>query len=86
MSLHYNEANSYLFVNGTEIIKCKTKDSKIVANQLCLGNISKDLSVVNIKNTGLNGYVYDFMVDCDAIADDDILDIHRYLMKKNIMI
>ena len=48
--------------------------------------ISEDLSVVNIKNTGLNGYVYDFMVDCDAIADDDILDIHRYLMKKNIMI
>ena len=48
--------------------------------------ISEDLSVDNIKNTGLNGYVYDFMVDCDAIADDDILDIPRYLMKKNIMI
>ena len=32
---------------------------------------------------GLNGYVYDFSVDCDAIAVDDILDIHKYLMKKN---
>ena len=28
--LHYNEANSYLFVNGTEIIKFKAKDSEIV--------------------------------------------------------
>ena len=35
------------------------------------------------KKTGLNGYVYDFSVDYDAIAVDDILDIHNYLMKKN---
>ena len=34
------------------------------------------------KKTGLNGYVYDFSVDCDAIAVNDILDIHNYLMKK----
>ena len=40
-SLHYNEANSYLFVNGTEIYKFKAKDSEIVATPLCLGNISK---------------------------------------------
>ena len=39
LSLHYNGTNSYLFVNGTEIIKFKTKDSEIVANRLCLGNI-----------------------------------------------
>ena len=63
LSLHYNGANSYLFVNGTEIIKFKVKDSKIVASPLCLGNISKDLSVDNMKDTGLNGYVYDFSVD-----------------------
>ena len=42
LSLHYNRANSYLFVNGTEIIKFKPKDSKIVASPLCLGSISKD--------------------------------------------
>ena len=42
LSLHYNEANSYLFVNGTEIIKFEAKDSAIVASPLCLGNISKD--------------------------------------------
>ena len=41
LSLCYNEANSYLFVNSTEVYKFKAKDSKIVAAPLCLGNISK---------------------------------------------
>ena len=39
LSLHYNGDNSYLFVNGKEIIKFKAEDSKIVANPICLGNI-----------------------------------------------
>ena len=30
LSLHYNGTNSYLFVNGTEIIKFKAKNSEIV--------------------------------------------------------
>ena len=72
-----------LFVNGKEIHKFKAKDSEIVATPLCLGNISKDCSVDNMKKAGLNGYVYDFIVDYDAIAVDDILDIHNYFMKKN---
>ena len=42
LSLHYNGASSYLFVNGKEIHKFKVKDSEIVAISLCLGNISKD--------------------------------------------
>ena len=83
LSLHYNEANSYLFVNGTEIYKFKAKDSEIVASPLCLGNISKDWSTDNMKKTGFNGYVYDFSVDYDATSVDDIKDIHKYLMKKN---
>ena len=83
LSLHYNGANSYLLVNGKEIFKFKAKDSKIVATPLCLGNISKDWSIDNVKKTGLNGYVYDFNDNYDAIAVDDILDIHNYLMKKN---
>ena len=49
LSLHYNGANSYLFVNGTEIYKFKAKDSEIVAIPLCLGNISKDWSLDNMK-------------------------------------
>ena len=83
LSLHYNGANSHLYFNGTEIHKFKAKDSEIVASPLCLGNISKDFSVDNMKKTRLNGYVYDFSVDYDAIAVDDILDIHKYLMEKN---
>ena len=83
LSLHYNGANSYLFVNGTEIYKFKAKDSEIVATPLCLGNISKDWSVDNMKRTGFTGYVYDFSVDYDATDVDDIVDIHKYLMKKN---
>ena len=71
-----------MFVNGKEIHKFKAKDSEIVATPLCLGNISKDLRVDNMKKTGLNGYLYDFIVDYDAISVDDILDIHNYLMKK----
>ena len=83
LSLHFNGANSYLFVNGTEIYKFKAKDSKIVSGPLCLGNISKDWSVDNMKRTGFTGYVYDFSADYDSIAVSDILDIHKYLMKKN---
>ena len=45
LNLHYNGANSYLFVNGTEIYKFKATDSEIVPAPLCLGNISKDWSV-----------------------------------------
>ena len=85
-SLHYNKENSYLFVNGTKIIKFKSKDPEILPHPLWLGNIPKDWSVDDMKKTRLSGYVYDFSVDYDAIAVDDILDIHKYLMKKNNMI
>ena len=51
LTLHYNRENSYLFDNGTEIHKFKVKDSEIVSPLLCLGNISKDWSVDNMKKT-----------------------------------
>ena len=81
--MHYNGANSYLLINGAETYKSKAKNYKIVQPPLCLGNISKDWSVDNMKKTAFNGYVYHFSVDYDAIAVDDVLDIHKYLMKKN---
>ena len=74
LSLHYNGSKIHIF---------KAKGSEIVATPLCLGNISKDWSVDNMEKTAVKGYVYDFSVDYDAIAFDDILDIHKYLMKKN---
>ena len=83
LSLHYNGANSYLFVNDTEIYKFKAKDSKNVPGPLCLGNISKDWSLDNMKRTGFTGYVYDFSADYDTTAVDDIKNIHKYMMKTN---
>ena len=83
LSLHYNGPNSYLFVNGTEIYRFKAKNTEIVATPLCSGNISKDWLVDNMKKTGFIGCVYDFSVDNDAIAVDDISGIDKYLMKKN---
>ena len=80
LSLHNNGANSYLFVNDTDIYKFKAKDFEILVGPICLGNISKDWSLDNMKKTGLLNY---FSVDYDPIAVDDIKDIHKYLMKKN---
>ena len=78
LSLHYNGDNSYLFVNGKEIINFKAKDSEIVPHPLCLGNIAPS------NPTGLTGYIYDISDDYWAIANDKILDIHKYLKKKII--
>ena len=72
-----------MFLNGAEIYKFKAKDSEIVASPLCLGNISKDWSIDNMKKTGFNRYVYDFSVDYGVIDVDDIKNIHKYLMKNN---
>ena len=83
LSLHYNGANSYLFVNGTEIYKFKARDFEILVGPICLENISKDWSLDNMERAGFTGYVYDFSVDYESIAVDDIKNIHKYLMKKN---
>ena len=79
MGLHLKWKKQLLSVNGTEIHKFKAKDSEIVVTPLCLGNISKDFSVDNMKKTGLNGYVHNLRAGYDAF--DDILDILKYLMK-----
>ena len=72
-----------MFVNGTNIIKFKAKNSEILAYSIRLGNISKNWSIDNMQKTGLKGYVYDFSTDYDYIPVSDILDIHKYLMEKN---
>ena len=78
LSLHYNGANSYLFVNGKEIVKFKAKDSEIIPYSLCLGNISKDWANDNMKKKGFNVYIYDFSTDYKVIATSNILDINKY--------
>ena len=83
LNLYYNGANSYLFVNDKEIHKFLAKHSMIVPNNFCLGNVSKDFSASTMKKTGFNGYIYDFIVDYNSAAVDNILDIHKYLVEKN---
>ena len=82
LSLHYNGDDSYLFVNGKDFIKFKAKKQSVV-EKLSLGNISADFNQTDRKSTGLYGYIYDFSVDYNAIANDKIHDIYACLMKKN---
>ena len=49
LSLHSNGSNSFLFVNATKIYQFKAKDSEIKDYTLCLGNISKDFTINNVK-------------------------------------
>ena len=73
LSLHYNESNSFLFINITKIYQFKAKDSE------------KDVTIDNMKKIGLKGVAKFFSVDFSLIDTNDILDIHKYLMKKNII-
>ena len=81
--MHYNGANSYLFVNGTEVYRFKAKDSEIKTYPLCLGNVSVDFSANNMIKTELKGSVYDFSIDYNVVDTSNINNIHKYLMKKH---
>ena len=84
MSLHYNAYNSYLFVNGNEIFKFKSDNKNVnFLTQFCLGSISNGFSVTDSREVSLNGNAYDFSVDYNSINKSDIVNIHRYLMRKN---
>ena len=72
---------SYLFMLQ-KYINSKQKTQKIKDYALCLGNISKDFTIDNMKKkTGLKGVVKLFSVDFNPLDTNDILDIHKYLMK-----
>ena len=63
LSLHYNGSNSFLFVNATKIYQFKAKDSEIKDHELCLGNISKDFTIKNMKRKKkriTRNYIYFF--------------------------
>ena len=80
--LHYNENNSYLFVNGKEVAKFKAKNSELIKYPMCLGGLSKDYDTNSRKDTRLYGNIYDFSVDYSALRNNKIVDIHKYLMKR----
>ena len=82
LSLHYNGSNSFLFVNDAKIYQFKVKNSEIKDYALYLGNISKDFTTNNIKKSRLKGIVNFFSVDFNRTDTNNILDIHKHLMKK----
>ena len=59
------------------------KDSEIEAYSLCLNDILKEFRVDITWRIGRYGYVEDFSFDYDSIDVDDILDVHKHLMKKH---
>ena len=51
--------------------------------------LRKYFTAINIqkkkKKTGLNGYAYDFSADYNIIDTSNIVNIHKYLIKKNMI-
>ena len=81
LSLHYNGASSYLFVNDTEIYKFKAKYWKLWQLHYPWETVQKTSQQIIWKKLDLmGGYVYDFSSDYDAT---DVDGIHKYLMKKS---
>ena len=81
-------------MNGQKVTQFKAKNSEIKANRMFLCSLVgikayygvSDLSKDDVNNIKLYGNVYDFSVDYSSISDDNILKIHKYLVKKNGLI
>ena len=87
LSLHYNDSNSYLYVNGNQELKFKAKTDQLVKEKLCLGNLSDQWTTSEPEKTRLYGKIYDFVVDYEHVAETTkILDMHRYLITKHSII
>ena len=94
LSLHYNDDNSHLFVNGQNVTQFKAKKSEIRGNRMFLGSFVggksyydvSDLSKDDVNDIKLYGNAYDFSVDYSTISNNEILKKHKYLMKKDSVI
>ena len=88
LSLHYNNNDSYFFINGKQELKFKAKPDQLIKEKLCIGNLSDQWTTSESEKTGLYGNIYDFIVDYKRIKSVKfIYDMHRYLMiKYNISI
>ena len=76
LSFHYNADNSYLFLNGKEIVKFKDDNKNVnFPTQFCLGSISNGFRNTESREVSLNENVYDFSVDKSSIDKYDILNI-----------
>ena len=80
LSLHYNDDNSYLLVNGRQELKFKAKNNQIIDEKLCLGNLSSEWTTSESEKTGLYGDIYDYK---SINGVKPIYDTHRYLITKH---
>ena len=76
LSLHYNDNNSYLYVNGNQELKFKAKTDQLIKEKLYLENLSDQWTTSESEKTGLYGKIYDFVVDYEH-ETTKILDMHR---------
>ena len=84
LSLHYNDNDSYLFINGKQELKFKAKPNQSIKEKLCIGNLSDQWTTSESEKTGLYGNICDFIVDYTQILGVKfIYDMHRYLMIKH---
>ena len=49
LSLHYNDGNSYLFVNGKQELKFKCRTDQLVKKKFCIGNLSNNWSPIEAQ-------------------------------------
>ena len=84
LSLHYNGPLSYLYVNGKQIYKFSAKVQK-KSSPVSLGLISQEFTMKEAKEVALSGKVYDFSVDYRVHTEDQIKNMHHYLIKKNFV-
>ena len=75
------------------IVICLLMEKKFKANNknvnfatwICLGSTIHGYTATEARDVSLNGNVYDFSVEYNSIKKSDILNIHKYLMTKNII-
>ena len=78
LSFYHNNDNSYLFVNGKEIIQFKADNENVnISTRFCLGSISDGFSATESREGSLNANVYHFSVNSNYIDKYDILNIEK---------
>ena len=82
LCLHYDGSKSFLFVTATKVYQFKAKTSEIKDYVPSFGNVSVDFTIDNMEKTGLKEVVHFFSVDFNPIVTNNILDIHKHLMKR----
>ena len=60
LSLHYNDDNSYLVINGKQELKFKCKTDQLAKEKLCIGNLSNNWSPIEAQKK--LGYMETFMI------------------------